>query len=300
MLPPSRIRAFPLQRKVFVSSAPPALRGNVRLVTLPLMNTAHILFDIADHIATITLNRPDVMNALGGTMREDLLARLEQAEQDPIVRCIIITGAGNAFCAGGDIASMAEMQSRNDASVLKQRMTLGGQVVQFIRHTPKPVIAAINGAAAGAGMNLALACDIRYGSDRARFAESFVKIGLVPDWGGHYLLTQLVGTSRALEMIMTGDRIDAEEAFRLGIINRIFPHDTLQEEVRNFAKRLAEGPAETLAQIKRGVYIGATGTLAETLAHEEQAQSSVFLSDDAKEGMKAFLEKRSPRFGGQE
>ena len=261
------------------------------------MNTSHILFDIADHSATITLNRPDVMNALGGVMREDLLARLAQAAQEPIVRCVIITGAGNAFCAGGDIASMVEMQSRNDASVLKQRMTLGGKIVQFIRQMSKPVIAAINGAAAGAGMNLALACDIRYGSDRARFAQSFVKIGLVPDWGGHYLLTQLVGTSRAMELIMTGDRIDAEEACRLGIINRIFPHDTLQEEVRNFAKRLADGPAETLAQIKRGVYLGATGTLTETLAHEEQAQSSVFLSDDAKEGMRAFLEKRSPRFG---
>jgi len=261
------------------------------------MSTAHILYDITDHIGTITLNRPDVMNALGGTMREDLLARLQQAETDPAVRCVIITGAGSAFCAGGDIASMVEMQSQNDASQLKQRMTLGGNVVQFIRQMSKPVIAAINGAAAGAGMNLALACDIRYGSDRARFAQSFVKIGLVPDWGGHYLLTQLVGTSRAMELIMTGDRIDAEEAYRLGIINRIFPHETLQQEVRTFAARLADGPAKTLAQIKHGVYIGATGTLAETLAHEEQAQSSVFLSDDTREGMRAFLEKRPPCFG---
>lgn len=261
------------------------------------MSTSHILYDITDRIGAITLNRPEVMNALGGTMREDLLARLEQAEHDPAVRCVIITGAGNAFCAGGDIASMVEMQARNDASILAQRMTLGGKVVQFIRQMTKPVIAAINGAAAGAGMNLALACDIRYGSDRARFAESFVKIGLVPDWGGHYLLTQLVGTSRALELIMTGDRLDAEEAYRLGLINRIFPHDSLQEEVRSFAARLAEGPTKTLAQIKRGVYLGATGTLAETLAHEEQAQARVFLSADAREGMRAFLEKRSPQFG---
>lgn len=261
------------------------------------MSTSHLLYDITDRISTITLNRPEVMNALGGTMREDLLSRLEQAEHDPTVRCVIITGAGVAFCAGGDIANMVEMQARNDASILAQRMTLGGKVVQFIRHMTKPVIAAINGAAAGAGMNLALACDIRYGSDRARFAESFVKIGLVPDWGGHYLLTQIVGTSRALELIMTGDRIDAEEAYRLGLINRIFPHDTLHEEVRNFAKRLADGPAETLARIKRGVYIGATGTLAEALTYEEQAQSAVFLSADAREGMRAFLEKRPPQFG---
>ncbi len=261
------------------------------------MSTSPILYTVADRLGTITLNRPEVMNALGGTMREDLLASLEQAEHDPDVRCVIITGAGSAFCAGGDIASMVDMQNRNDASVLAQRMTLGGKVVQFIRQMTKPVIAAINGAAAGAGMNLALACDIRYGSDRARFAESFVKIGLVPDWGGHYLLTQLVGTSRALELIMTGDRIDAEEAYRLGLINRIFPHDSFLEEVRKFAARLAEGPAETLAQIKRGVYLGATGTLAETLAHEEQAQAGVFLSADAREGMRAFLEKRAPQFG---
>lgn len=261
------------------------------------MSDSHILYEVANRIGTITLNRPDVMNAFGGTMREDLLARLQDAEHDSAVRCLIITGAGNAFCAGGDIASMVERQEKNDTSILKQRMTVGGKVVQSIRQMSKPVIAAINGAAAGAGMNLALACDIRFGSERAKFAQSFVKIGLVPDWGGHYLLTQLVGTSRALELIMTGDRIDAEEASRLGIINRVFPHDSFQQEVRSFANRLANGPAETLAQIKRGVYIGATGTLAETLAHEEQAQSAVFLSADAREGMRAFLEKRSPRFG---
>lgn len=263
------------------------------------MSDAHILYEVTDRIGAITLNRPEVMNAFGGAMREELLARLQEAEQDAAVRCLIITGAGSAFCAGGDIANMAEMQSRNDASMLKQRMTLGGKVVQLIRHMSKPVIAAINGAAAGAGMNLALACDIRFGSERAKFAESFVKIGLAPDWGGHYLLTQLVGASRAMELMMTGDRIDAEEAYRLGIINRVFPHEVFHLEVRNFAQRLAEGPAETLAYIKRGVYIGASGTLAETLAHEEEAQSRLFLSDDAREGMRAFLEKRTPRFGGE-
>ena len=125
------------------------------------MSTAQILYDLTDRVATITLNRPEVMNALGGTMREELLAHLQYAAQDPAVRCVIITGAGNAFCAGGDIVSMVEMQGKNDASILKQRMTLGGKVVQFIRQMPKPVIAAVNGAAAGAGMNIALACDMR-------------------------------------------------------------------------------------------------------------------------------------------
>jgi 2-(1,2-epoxy-1,2-dihydrophenyl)acetyl-CoA isomerase len=261
------------------------------------MSTSHILFEITDRVGIITLNRPEVLNAFGGTMREDLLHAIRQAEQESAVRCIMITGAGDAFCAGGDVASMVELQDRNDVTVVRQRMAVGGEVVQLLRRLPKPVIAAVNGAAAGAGINLALACDLRYGSDRARFAESFVKIGLVPDWGGHFLLTRLVGTSRAMELMMTGDRIDAEEAFRLGIINRIFPHDTFREDVLTLARRLAEGPAETLAQIKRGTYLGSSRTLADTLAHEEQAQVAVFLSADAKEGMRAFVEKRRPRFG---
>lgn len=261
------------------------------------MSASHVLFEIVEGVGTITLNRPEVLNAFGGTMREDLLQAIWQAERDAAVRCIVITGAGNAFCAGGDVASMVELQDRNDVTVVRQRMAVGAEVVQSLRRLPKPVIAAVNGAAAGAGMNLALACDLRYGSDRARFAESFVKIGLVPDWGGHYLLTRLVGTSRAMELMMTGDRIDAQEALRLGLVNRVFPHDTFREDVLTQARRLADGPAETLAQIKQGVYIGAAGTLADALAHEEEAQSALFLSADAKEGMRAFVEKRRPSFG---
>jgi 2-(1,2-epoxy-1,2-dihydrophenyl)acetyl-CoA isomerase len=268
-----------------------------RLLGEPSMSTSHVLFETTDGVGTITLNRPEVLNAFGATMREDLLHAIRQAERDVLVRCIVITGAGKAFCAGGDVASMVELQDRNDVTVVRQRMSVGAEVVQSLRRLPKPVIAAVNGAAAGAGMNLALACDLRYGSDRARFAESFVKIGLVPDWGGHYLLTRLVGTSRAMELMMTGDRIDAQEALRLGLVDRVFPHDTFREEVMSLARRLADGPAKTLAQIKQCIYIGAAGTLADALAHEEQAQSAVFLSADAREGMRAFMEKRRPSFG---
>ncbi|MEW6298765.1 MAG: enoyl-CoA hydratase-related protein [Thermodesulfobacteriota bacterium] len=153
-----------------------------------------------------------------------------------------------------------------------------------------------NGAAAGAGMNLALVCDVRLGSDQARFAESFVKIGLVPDWGGFYFLTRLVGTSKALELMMTGDLIDAEEALRLGMLNRVFAHTAFHAEALHFVRKLATGPAETLARIKRGVYLGAVGTLEEVLAYERDAQTAVFLSADAKEGTRAFLEKRPPLF----
>jgi 2-(1,2-epoxy-1,2-dihydrophenyl)acetyl-CoA isomerase len=160
----------------------------------------------------------------------------------------------------------------------------------------KPVIAAVNGAAAGAGVNLALACDMRFAAQSAHFSESFVKIALVPDWGGTYLLTQLVGTAKAMELMMSGNRIDAAEALRIGIVNRVLPDDTFLEDVVIFARQLASGPANTLAHIKRATYIGAIGTLSDALQYEEQAQESVFLSDDAREGMRAFLEKRAPRF----
>ena len=260
------------------------------------MSPTHILYEITDRVAVVTLNRPEVMNAFGGTMREDLLQMLQQAEADKRVRCIVITGAGKAFCAGGDIASMAEMQAKNDASIIPQRMKVGGQVVNLIRSMSKPVIAAVNGAAAGAGVNLALACDMRFAAQSARFSESFVKIALVPDWGGTYLLTQLVGTAKAMELMMSGDRIDAAEALRLGILNRVCPDNTFRDEVMTFARQLANGPASTLAHIKRATYVGATGTLSDALQCEAQAQELVFLSDDAREGMRAFLEKRAPKF----
>ena len=260
------------------------------------MNQSHVLYEITDCVGVITLNRPEVMNAFGGTMREDLLKLLQRAEADTSVRCVVITGAGKAFCAGGDIASMADMQAKNDGTVIPQRMKIGAQVVNLIRSMAKPVIAAVNGAAAGAGINLALACDMRMAAQSARFSESFVKIALVPDWGGTYLLTQLVGAAKAMELMMTGDRIDAAEALRIGILNRVIPDDTFREEIMTFARQLASGPADTLAHIKRATYVGATGTLSDALQYEEHAQEAVFLSDDAREGMRAFLEKRAAKF----
>ena len=261
------------------------------------MAESHILYELIDGVGVITLNRPEVMNAFSDAMREHLLERLQQCENDPAVGCVMITGAGKAFCAGGDVASMAELQAQNDTAVIGRRMAIGAKIVQSIRQMRKPVIAAVNGAAAGAGSNLALACDMRLGSDRARFAESFVRIGLVPDWGGLYLLTRLIGTSKALELMMTGDLIDAAEALRLGILNRVFAHETFPAEVLHFARRLAAGPVETIARIKQGVYVGAEATLDAVFEYERQTQSAVFLSADAKEGMRAFLEKRSPVFG---
>ncbi len=260
------------------------------------MTEQAVLYSVVERVATITLNRPQAMNALAGTMREDILVCLERAEGDGEVGAVVITGAGEAFCAGGDIANMIELQARNDVAPIAARTGVASALIQFMRAMRKPVIAAINGAAAGGGANLALACDIRYGSTRARFSESFVKIGLVPDWGGHYLLTRLVGTSQALELMMLGERIDADEACRLGIINRIFPVETFLAEVLERARRLADGPTAALAAIKRGVYLGAEQSLAAVLDYETRTQSELFLADDAREGMRAFIEKRSPHF----
>lgn len=260
------------------------------------MSASQILFVVTEGVGTVTLNRPEAMNAFGGTMREDLLELLRLAREDRRVRCVVITGAGKAFCAGGDIASMAELQAQNDTSVIEQRMRIGAEVVTLIRAMPKPVIAAINGAAAGAGLNLALACDMRLAAESARFAASFVKIGLVPDWGGTHLLARLVGAPKAMELMMTGERFDAAEALRLRLVNRVIPDPQFIAEVRCFARQLASGPVEALSEIKQATYRGVSSSLSDALAAEAEAQARLFLGPDAREGMRAFLEKREPKF----
>ncbi|PPR62878.1 MAG: putative enoyl-CoA hydratase echA8 [Alphaproteobacteria bacterium MarineAlpha4_Bin2] len=261
------------------------------------MGDDRLLFELSDGVAILTLNRPEVMNAFEDGMRESLFERLENCAEDPAVRCVVITGVGRAFSAGGDIASMAKLQTENDLSVVEARMAIAGQVIQKIRRMPQPVIAAINGAAAGGGMNLALACDMRIASDKAVFAESFVKIGLVPDWGGFSFLTKLIGTAKSMELMMLGDRINAEEALRLGLINRLVPAGAFREEAAKLARRLADGPPETLAAIKEGVYRGVESSLPETLSYEYETQRRLFLAEDAREGMQAFLEKRPANYG---
>jgi len=261
------------------------------------MSEPELLYAVEHRVATITFNRPEVRNAFGDSTREALLELLHKAAADNSVHCIVITGKGKAFAAGGDIKSMQAQQADNDVSTITTRIRVANDIVRFIRVIDKPVIAAINGAAAGGGMNLALACDIRYASANAVFSESFVKIGVVPDWGGHYSLTRLVGTSRAMELMMLGERIDADTALRLGLVNAVYPDDTFRDHVMEKAHAFAAGPREALAVIKRGVLAGASASLDETLQFEQAAQAQIFLSDDAREGINAFLEKRSPVFG---
>ncbi len=261
------------------------------------MDTPQILFDVTDHVATITLNRPEAMNALAGDMRERLLDGLTGYAADNDVRCVVITGAGRAFCAGGDIAAMARWQADSDTSVLESHLGTVEKVVTLLRGMPQPVIAAVNGPAAGGGMNLALACDMRLGCEKTLFSESFVKIGLIPDWGGFDSLVRLVGAAKAMELMMTGERISAEEAHRLGLLNQLYPLDTFHDQVRAFAERLAAGPPQALAAIKRGIQGPAGAPLTAALDFEHRNQAQLILSPDAREGMQAFLEKRPPQFG---
>jgi 2-(1,2-epoxy-1,2-dihydrophenyl)acetyl-CoA isomerase len=213
---------------------------------------------------------------------------------------VVVTGAGRAFSAGGDIAFMKSVFDRGGNFEDFEPLVGGGPgVVRAIAACEKPVIAAVNGAAAGGGMSVALACDIRWCSDRARFGQSFVKLGLHPDWGSLYTLPRLVGASRALEWMWTGDLVDAAEALRTGLVSRVLPGDQLLAETLSFAGRLAAGPALAIREIKRSVRESLGYTLEQALARELTSQERCWKTQDAREGITSFLEKREPRFEGR-
>ncbi len=249
-------------------------------------------------IVTITLNRPDKLNALVGHMRRDLAEALEQAASDRLVRVVVVTGAGRAFCAGGDIERAAELMERNDAEEFARLLGAARRVVTAIRQMTKPVLASINGAAAGAGCNLALACDLRIAASNATFTQSFVKIGFHPDWGGTYFLPRLVTANKACEMFFLGDSINAEEAHRLGLLNWVVPENELADATRMLAERLRDAPPISIASAKQAVYLSGGEDLEGMLRYEVEAQMRCFESKDGKEGVCAFLEKRDPRFTG--
>ena len=258
----------------------------------------HIQVAEADCITTITLNRPDKLNAFIGHMRRDLAEALEHAGSDRGTRVVIITGAGRAFCAGGDIAFMAELMQRRDAEEFSRILGAGRRVILAIRQMTKPVIAAINGPASGAGFNLALACDLRIAANTATFSQSFAKVGLHPDWGGTYLLPRLVTPNKACEMFFLGESIDAAEAGRLGIVNQVVAPEELESVTMQLAQRLRAAPPIALAAAKHAVYMSQASELDEMLRYETEAQLRCFDSDDGHEGVHAFLEKREPKFTG--
>jgi len=257
--------------------------------------------DVTDDggITTITLNRPEKLNALAGHMRRDLAEALEAAGSDRTVNVVVITGVGRAFCSGGDVAAMADLIDRQDADEFSRLLGSARRVVTAIRDMTKPVIASINGPAFGAGFNLALACDLRIASSNATFSQSFAKVGLHPDWGGTYFLPRLVTPNKACELFFLGDSINAEEALRLGLINFVVAPSELEAETRKLAERLREAPAIAIAAAKQAVYMSHSAELEEMLRYETEAQMRCFDSDDGAEGVRAFLEKRPAKFTGK-
>jgi 2-(1,2-epoxy-1,2-dihydrophenyl)acetyl-CoA isomerase len=258
----------------------------------------HVLLERTDGIGTITLNRPDKLNAFAGRMRQEIAEAVREMAADAGVRVLVITGVGRAFCAGADIGYMRDLLEQRDTDGFAELVEAGRHAVTAVRETPKPVIAAINGPAAGGGANLALACDIRIASDRASLGQTFNRIGLHPDWGGTYFLPRLVGPSKALELIFSGEMIGADEGLRIGLFSKVVPHDTLLDEAHAMAAMLAQKPPRALALAKRAVYASGDASLAEVLDRELAHQLECFQTTDAREGLAAFLEKRPPRFTG--
>jgi 2-(1,2-epoxy-1,2-dihydrophenyl)acetyl-CoA isomerase len=251
-----------------------------------------VLYDQSGGVATITLNRPQAYNAFTAGLHQELMAALKTAERDDAVRCLVITGAGKAFCSGQDLKELAPGQSFGD--LLRERFN---PLILKLRAIPKPIIAAVNGVAAGAGMSLALACDFRLAADSARFVAAFANVGLVPDSGMSYFLPRLIGPARALELCMTGGSLDAATALQYGMLNAVAAPDEMPRAVREFAARLAGGPASALGLIKRSFELAGTATLQQALDYETQAQEIAGSGQEYAEGVRAFHEKRAPRFG---
>ena len=259
----------------------------------------NILLTKEDSSAWITLNRPEKLNALVGKMREEIFAALDEAGQDETVRAIVITGAGRGFCAGGDIEFMADLQARKDIEGFRKLLESGRRIVSRIRSIEKPIVAMINGPAAGAGLNLALACDIRIASETAKFSQAFTRIGLHPDWGGTFFLPRLVGTALACELIFTGDVITARDALRIGLVNQVVPAEDLHAVTREMVAKIVARPPRAISLAKRAIYQGVEKDLNAMLDYEMEAQIECFGSEDAAEGIRAFLQRREPKFTGR-
>lgn len=258
--------------------------------------TDTVLRDAAGGVLTITLNRPEALNSFTVEMKDGLLAALKDAGRDRDVRAIVLTGAGRAFSAGQDLK---ERQGPDVADLGTELRLRYNPIVLAMRRLEKPIIGAINGVAAGAGISIAMACDILIASENATFIEAFSRVGLVPDTGSTWFLPRLVGSARAAEMMFTGDPVDAATAERMGVVNRVVPAEKLAEEASALAQRLAKAAPIALALAKRALNRTFQMNLEQGLDYEAQLQSIAGRSADHKEGVAAFVEKRPPTFTGE-
>lgn len=257
------------------------------------MDFETILYDKRDRVLIITLNRPEVLNAFGPNSMEELTKALHQAEDDDGVGCVVITGAGRAFCSGADVGAFQE--------AIQQRGPTLDEVAwestpQLMFDMKTPIIAAVNGPAVGLGATLTLPCDIRIASDRARFGFIFARVGLIPEFGSTFFLTRIVGLAKAKELVFTTRIIDAQEALSIGLVNKVVPHEKLIEETMDMASTIARGPTRILGLAKEIIHHGLTSDLA--AAEQQEAKGLEFCqrSPEHAEGVKAFLEKREAQF----
>jgi 2-(1,2-epoxy-1,2-dihydrophenyl)acetyl-CoA isomerase len=261
--------------------------------------STHVLFAGHDRVGLITLNRPEKLNAFADRMRDELAEITRAAAEDDAIGALVITGAGRAFCAGADIEYMHDLVVREEWDTLEALVDAGARVVSTIDGLQKPVLAAVNGPAAGGGASLALACDIRVAATSASIGQTFNRVGLQPDWGATYFLPRLVGLGRALELVFTGEMLSAGEALRVGLFNRVVDDQRLMDETMSLAARIAAKPRQAVALAKQAMRQGVGSSLAEALERERNNQILLFKSDDARVAMRAFLDKRTSTHGDQ-
>jgi 2-(1,2-epoxy-1,2-dihydrophenyl)acetyl-CoA isomerase len=253
-----------------------------------------IRYDVSDGVAWVYLNRPNKLNAFIAQMNREINDSVKKASFDDDVRCIVITGEGRAFCSGQDLSEVDE--NMDHGQVLREHY---GPMIKQIRNCEKPIIAAVNGVAAGAGFSLALACDFRLVSEKASFINAFIHVGLIPDSGNLYYLSQLVGLAKAAELAILGEKVSAEDAVTMGLATRKIPMDTWNEDVSEFAARLAAMPTKAIGIIKRSLKATTSMSFDDYLEQEAQGQRLAGLTIDHREGVTAFMEKRKPVYSGQ-
>ncbi|MBI4851511.1 MAG: enoyl-CoA hydratase/isomerase family protein [Acidobacteria bacterium] len=263
------------------------------------MSYKTLLFEVNENIAKIVLNRPEAMNALSTDLAMELIEVFQDLATKDNIRAVILTGTGKAFSAGGDVKQMATVLGDDAPAKFRLALDIYHKLILLMRQLSKPIIAAINGVAAGAGFNLALACDVRIAAESAKFSQAFIRIGLIPDFGGTFFLPRIVGSAKAMELMMTGELIDAEKANQLGIVNLVVKNNELDETANFFAQQASSLPTAAIGRLKKLLDSSSTSSLTEQLELEAQMQMEASATEDFREGVKAFVEKRQPKFTGK-